>query len=58
MANQMKADAGAAQAKLAQLGAGSANPWAALTAALTETRAAFDRANRTAQEAFERATRH
>jgi hypothetical protein len=58
MANQMKTDAGAAQAKLATLGAGGSQSWAALTTALAETRALFDRANRTAQEAFERATRH
>jgi hypothetical protein len=58
MANQMKSEAGAAHAKLANLGAGGAQSWTALTAALAETRALFDRANRTAQEAFERATRH
>jgi len=58
MASQMKADASAAQAKFAQLGTGPTEPWSALTAALAETRAAFDRANRSAQEAFERATRH
>ncbi len=58
MASQMKADASAAQAKLANLGASGAESWSALTAALAETRAAFDRANRTAQEAFERARPH
>jgi hypothetical protein len=58
MASQMKADASAAHAKFAQLSAGATEPWPALTAALAETRAAFDRANRSAQEAFERVTRH
>jgi hypothetical protein len=58
MADKMKADASAAQAKLANLGAGGVDSWSVLTAALSETRAAFDRANRTAQEAFERARKH
>jgi hypothetical protein len=52
----MKADAAAAeetlQAQLDQMGAQS---WAALMAVLTETRAAFDRANQAARDAFKRA---
>jgi ElaB/YqjD/DUF883 family membrane-anchored ribosome-binding protein len=53
---RMQADAGAAEEKLQkhldQLGAQS---WSALMATLTETRAAFDRANQAARDAFKRA---
>jgi hypothetical protein len=50
--NQMKADAGQAEArfnKLKQLGSES---WAALSAALAESRKSFDRANQTAADAL------
>jgi hypothetical protein len=53
---RMQADASAAEEKLQkhldQMGAQS---WSALMAVLTETRAAFDRANQAAREAFKRA---
>lgn len=54
--NRMKADAATAQEKLEKYGRAGTESWAALTAALAETRAAFDRANQTAREAFRRAT--
>jgi len=54
--NRMQADATAAEEKLRkhmeQMGTQS---WSALMAVLTETRAAFDRANQAAREAFKRA---
>jgi ElaB/YqjD/DUF883 family membrane-anchored ribosome-binding protein len=54
--NRMQADAAAAEEKLRkhmdQMGTQS---WSALMAVLTETRAAFDRANQAAREAFKRA---
>ena len=53
---RMKADAGAAEEKLRKLNEAGNQSWSALTAALTETRAVFDRANQTAREAFKRAT--
>jgi len=53
---RMQADAAAAEQKLQkhvdQIGTQS---WSALTAVLTETRAAFDRANQAARDAFKRA---
>jgi len=53
---RMQADAAAAEKKLQkhvdQMGTQS---WSALTAVLTETRAAFDRANQAARDAFKRA---
>jgi hypothetical protein len=52
---RMQADAAAAEAKLQkqveQMGTQS---WSALMAVLTETRAAFDRANQAARDAFKR----
>ncbi len=51
---RMEADAAAAEEKLQKLNQAGIQSWSALTAALTETRAAFDRANQAAQEAFKR----
>jgi len=51
---QMKADAAAAQAKLEKLKSAGASSWSAYQKALDETRAAFDHANRSAQEAFDK----
>jgi hypothetical protein len=53
--NRMTADAAEAEKKLQKLNEAGTHSWSALTAALTETRAAFDRANQVAQEAFKRA---
>lgn len=53
---RMKADAVVAEEKLRKLNEAGNQSWSALTAALTETRAVFDRANQTAREAFKRAT--
>lgn len=53
--NRMKADACASEEKLLKLSRAGSQSWSALTAALTETRAVFDRANQTAWEAFKRA---
>ena len=52
---RMKADATAAEQKLAKLTQAGTESWSALTAALTETRASFDRANQAARDAFKRA---
>ena len=52
---RMNADAAAAEEKLQKLNQAGAQSWSALMAALTETRAAFDRANQAAREAFKRA---
>lgn len=52
----MRADAAAAADKLQKLARAPIESWSALNAALAETRAAFDRANQAAQEAFKRAT--
>jgi hypothetical protein len=52
---RMKADAVAAEEKLLKLNQAGAQSWSVLTAALTETRAVFDRANQAAREAFKRA---
>jgi hypothetical protein len=46
---RIKTDAAAAEAKLGKLSRTGAEPWSALTAALAETRAAFDRANQAAR---------
>ena len=53
---RMKADAVAAEEKLLKLNQAGSQSWSALMDALTETRAAFDRANQAAREAFKRAT--
>ena len=52
---RMKADAVAAEEKLLKLNQAGTQSWSVLTAALTETRAVFDRANQAAREAFKRA---
>jgi len=52
---RMKADAAVAEEKLRKLNEAGSQSWSALTAALTETRNVFDRANQAAQEAFKRA---
>ena len=52
---RMKADASAAEQKLAQLTQAGTESWSALSAALGETRASFDRANQAARDAFKRA---
>jgi hypothetical protein len=49
---RMKADAAVAEEKLQKLMRGGAEPWSALNGALAETRAAFDRANQMARNAF------
>jgi hypothetical protein len=54
--SRMKADAVAAEKKLQEVARAGTESWSALNAALTETRAAFDRANQAAREAFKRAT--
>jgi hypothetical protein len=51
----MEADAAAAEEKLQKLNQAGIKSWSALMGALGETRAAFDRANKAAQEAFKRA---
>ena len=53
---QMKADASAAEANFQKLAKAGTESWTALSAALTDSRAAFDRTNRTAWDAFKRAT--
>ena len=53
---RMQVDAGAAEEKLQkQLDQMGTQSWSALMAVLTETRAAFDRANQAARDAFKRA---
>ena len=55
---QMKADASEAEARLQKLKQAGSESWAALSAALGESRKAFDRANQAAWEALKRATAH
>ena len=52
---RMEVDAAAADEKLKKMNEAGKQTWSALMTALTETRAAFDRANQAAQEAFKRA---
>jgi hypothetical protein len=52
---QMEVGAAAAEEKLQKLNQAGMQSWSALIGALGETRAAFDRANKAAQEAFKRA---
>lgn len=54
--SRMRAEAAAAQDKLQKLAGAGTESWSALSAALAETRAVFDRANQTARDAFKRAT--
>jgi hypothetical protein len=51
----MKADAAVADEKLKKLQQAGTESWSVLMAGLTETRAAFDRANQSAREAFKKA---
>ena len=53
---QMKADAAEAEARLQKLKQAGSESWAAMSAALTESRKAFDRANQKAWDALKRAT--
>jgi uncharacterized phage infection (PIP) family protein YhgE len=55
-AQEMKAGASAAEARLQELAKAGAASWGAWNAALTESRAAFDRANQAAWESFKRAS--
>jgi hypothetical protein len=52
---RMEADAAVAEERLGKLNQAGMQSWSALMGALAETRAAFDRANQAAQEAFKRA---
>lgn len=52
---QMKADASEAEARLQKLKGAGRESWTALSAALTESRKAFDRANQAAWDALKRA---
>jgi hypothetical protein len=51
---RMEADAATAEKKLQELNRAGMQSWSALMGALAETRAAFDRANQAAREAFKR----
>ena len=55
-ARDMKAGASAAETRLHELAKAGAASWSAWNAALTESRAAFDRANKAAWESFKRAS--
>jgi hypothetical protein len=54
--NQMKADAAEAEARLQKLKQVGSKSWTALSAALAESRKAFDQANQKAWDALRRAT--
>jgi hypothetical protein len=51
----MKSDAAVADEKLKKLQQAGTESWSVVMAALTETRAVFDRANQSAREAFNKA---
>lgn len=53
---QMKAEASAAEAKFEKLAKAGTESWTAWSAALTESRSAFDRANQAACESFKQAS--
>ena len=53
--NSMNSEAAAAEQRLRKLNEAGAQSWSALMTALTETRAAFDRANQAARDAFRKA---
>ena len=55
-AQEMKAQATAAEARLQELAKAGAASWGAWSTALTESRAAFDRANQAAWDSFKRAS--
>jgi hypothetical protein len=52
---QMKTDASEAEARLQKMKEAGRESWTALSAALAESRKAFDRANQTAYDALKRA---
>jgi hypothetical protein len=52
----MRAQAAAAQAKFEHLAKAGTESWTSWNAALTESRAAFDRANQVAWESFKQAS--
>jgi hypothetical protein len=52
---RMETDAAAAEQQLRKMNEAGKQSWSAFMTALAETRAAFDRANQAAQEAFKRA---
>jgi hypothetical protein len=54
--SRMRADSVTAEQKLEKLARAGTESWSALSAALTETRTVFDRANQAARDAFKRAT--
>jgi N-methylhydantoinase B/oxoprolinase/acetone carboxylase alpha subunit len=54
---RMNAEAAAAEEKLRKLNEAGNQSWSALSSALSETRAAFDRANQAAIDAFKRAAK-
>lgn len=53
--SRMNSEAAAAEEKLRKLNEAGTQSWSALMSALTETRAAFDRANQAARDAFKKA---
>lgn len=55
-AQEMKAGASAAEARLQELSKAGAASWSAWSTALTESRAAFDRANQAAWDSFKRSS--
>jgi hypothetical protein len=57
VAKRMDADAAQAEERLRKLNQAGGQSWSALMTALSETRAAFDRANQAAQDAFRSSTR-
>jgi hypothetical protein len=56
MVSRMKSDAAAAEQKLQDLARAGTESWSALSAALAETRATFDRAHQATRDAFTRAS--
>jgi hypothetical protein len=53
--SRMRADAATADQKLQKLAGAGNQSWAALNAALAETRGVFDRANQSVRDAFNKA---
>jgi hypothetical protein len=53
--SRMNSEAAAAEERLQKLNEAGTQSWSALTGALAETRAAFDRANQAARDAFKKA---
>ena len=54
-AKRMDADAAQAEEQLRKMNKAGSQSWSALMTALSETRAAFDRANQSARDAFRKA---